>query len=71
METEVKTIKIGGSIGIIIPKEIIQKERIKPKQKIKINIEKVSDVSFLWGKYKYVTIPTQEILDEIDEGEDE
>ena len=69
MEAEVKTKKIGGSIGIIIPKEIIRKEKIRPNQKVKIEVEKVSDLSFLWGKYKHVTFPTEEIMKEIDEGE--
>ena len=69
MEAEVRTKKIGGSIGIIIPNEIIQKEKIRPNQRIKIEVEKVSDVSFLWGKYKHVTIPTEKIMKEIDEEE--
>ncbi len=71
MKTEVITKKMGGSIGIIIPNEIIKEEKIKPEQRVKIYIEKVSDVSFLWGKYKHVKIPTDEIMNEIDEGEDE
>ena len=71
MKTEVVTKKIGGSIGIIIPKEVIKEERIQPEQKVKIDIEKVSDVSFLWGKYKNVRIPTNDIIKETDEGEDD
>ena len=38
-EIECKTVKIGGSIGIILPKEIVRKEDIKANQSIKLEIK--------------------------------
>ena len=70
MEKIVKTKKIGGSIGVIIPKEIVRKERISVGDTIKIDVEKTGDLSFLWGKFKDIKKPTQQIMDEIDEGEE-
>jgi len=52
METEGIARKFGGSIGIIIPKEIVEQEKIKPNSKIKIDILKVDDISDTFGKLK-------------------
>ena len=71
METITKARKIGGSIGVIIPDEIIQRENIRPNDIIKIEIERKDDLSFLWGTLKGIKTPTQKIMDIIDEGEDE
>ena len=69
MQLNIKAKKFGGSIGIIIPKEIIIKEKISPEDTLKVNIEKTSDLSFLWGKWKDIQKSTDEIMKEIDEGE--
>ena len=70
METITKAKRIGGSIGVIIPKEIVKKERIKPDDKVKFSIEKADDLSSLWGKLKDIKKSTQQIMKEIDEGEE-
>lgn len=69
METIVKAKRIGGSIGIIIPKNITGKERIMPEDTLKIRIEKTADLSFLFGRWKDIKKSTKEIMEEIDEGE--
>lgn len=69
MEVEVKAKRMGGSIGIIIPKEIVEKERIDIEDTIKIKIEKKYDLNFLWGKGKDIKKSTDKIMEEIDEGE--
>lgn len=70
METITKAKKIGGSIGVIIPKEIIDKEQIKAEDTVKIKIERKDNLNSLWGILKDVKIPTQKIMDIIDEGEE-
>ena len=60
---------MGGSIGIIIPKEIIGKEKISPEDALKIKIEKTFDLGFLWGRWKDIKKSTDEIMKEIDDGE--
>lgn len=69
METIVKAKRIGGSIGIIIPRRIVEQERIAPEDTVKILVEKTVDLSSLWGRWKHVKTPTQKIMKEIDSGE--
>ncbi len=69
MEAIVKAKKIGGSIGIIIPKQIVDKERIQEDDEIKVKIEKKDNLNLLWGKFKGVRKSTRQIMKEIDEVE--
>ena len=71
MEVELKAKKIGGSIGIIIPLEIARKERIFKNDILKVRIRKTSDLSFMFEKGKNIKKSTNQIMKEIDEGEDE
>lgn len=52
MEAESIARKWGDSIGFIIPREIVDKERIKPNSKVKFEIIKVTDISDTFGKLK-------------------
>ena len=70
MEAITKAKQIGGSIGVIIPMEIVNEERIHINDTLKIKIEKVDNLNFLWGKFKDIKKPTDQIMMEIDEAED-
>lgn len=61
----------GNSIGITIPKEIIDKEEISLNKKIKIVIinNEMDSIRKTFGTLK-IKKPTQKIMDEIDEGYD-
>ena len=52
MEAEAIARKWGDSIGFIVPKEIVEKEKIKPNSKVKFEIIKVTDISDTFGKLK-------------------
>ena len=41
MEVEAIAKKWGSSIGFIVPKEVVEKEKIKPNSKVKFEIIKV------------------------------
>lgn len=69
MEAITKAKQIGGSIGVIIPKEIVEQERIFVDDTLKIKVEKTDDLNWLWGKFKDVKKPTDQIMKEIDEAE--
>jgi antitoxin component of MazEF toxin-antitoxin module len=61
----------GNSIGITIPKEIVQKEHITTKKKIQLifvgsGMDRLRKAA---GTLK-LKIPTQQAMDEIDEGYD-
>lgn len=68
MEIEAEIRKWGSSLGIIIPKKIVEKENLKQKQKIRIlavETESKTRVKDIFGKLKFKR-STQEILDETD-----
>jgi antitoxin component of MazEF toxin-antitoxin module len=69
MESVTKAKKIGGSIAVIIPKEIVERERIFVDDSLKIKIEKTDNLNTLWGRLKDVKKPTDRIMKEIDEAE--
>ena len=52
MEVEAIAKKWGSSIGFVIPKEVVDKEKIKPNSKVKFEIIKVADISDTFGKLK-------------------
>lgn len=71
MEIVVKARKIGGSMGVLLPKQIVLEEKIGVDDILTITVEKKGDLGFLWGICKDSKTPTQEIMNEIDTGEDE
>jgi len=70
MEAIAKAKQIGGSIGFLIPKEVVDSERIHVDDTLKVRIEKTDNLNSLWGKYRHIKKPTWKIMKEIDEGED-
>ena len=70
MQTIVKAKKIGGSISVIIPKDIVNREKILKDDALSIKVEKVGNLDFLWGRYKDIKRSTDQIMKEIDENED-
>jgi len=68
METiEAKTKKWGNSLGIVIPKEIVRKEKIREGQKVKILLVKDRGLlketfGMMEGKWKE---PTQKMKDKL------
>lgn len=70
MEAVVKAKKIGGSIGVIIPKKIVDREKIKPDDTLNIRVNRKDNLNSIWGTLKDIKIPAQKAMDIIDEGED-
>ena len=68
MEVETKTRRWGSSIGVIIPKEIIDKQNIKENENIFISVKKKLLVSDVFGALKGWKRSTQEIKDELRKG---
>jgi len=69
-EIECKTVKIGGSIGIILPKEIVRKEDIKANQSIKLEIKTHPKAREFFGILPDLKTPTQQLKDEARKGWD-
>jgi len=71
MEAEVKARRFGGSFGVIIPRIVVERERISDGDILKVKIKKVSDLNFMWGRGRDIKKSTDKIMKEIDEGEDD
>ena len=67
-EIECKTRKLGGSIGIILPKEVVKKEGIKPNQTLKIEIKTRPKAREIWGLFPDWKTSTQKLKDEARKG---
>ena len=67
IECEVELKKWGNSIGIIVPKEDLEDEGLRPRQKVRAIITpiKTLKVKDIFGKQK-LKRPVSEIMQEID-----
>ena len=67
MEIKAKTRKWGNSIGVLIPKEMVREENIKPNQEITLMISKkpITKGKDIWGTLKFKE-STEELMREID-----
>ncbi len=71
MEIEVTPKKWGSSMGVIIPSEIVEAEKIKENKKIIIEIKKErTKAKEIWGLGKHIRKSGQEIKDEMRKGWD-
>ena len=68
IEMETKLKGWGNSIGLVIPKNMIRVGNLKPKQRVRVIIKpvKVLKVRDLFGKFKNIKKPTDQIMKEID-----
>lgn len=63
MTVEVITRKWGNSIGVILPKELVEREQIKENKKIIIDIIKEADLSDVFGLIKKRKMSGQRVKD--------
>jgi antitoxin component of MazEF toxin-antitoxin module len=69
MEIKIIAKKLGNSIGIILPKEVIEINKIKENDELTIDIKKQILAKDLFGKYPRTSKKTgQEIKDEMRKG---
>ena len=52
MTIEVTVKRWGNSMGIVLPKEVVEKEKLKENKKITISIIKEADLSDIFGLIK-------------------
>ena len=63
MAIEVTVKKWGNSFGIVLPKDVVQKEGLKENKKIVINIIKKADLSDIFGIVKKRKMSGQKMKD--------
>ena len=59
MQARSKLRRWGNSYGVVIPKDIIEKEGLKKGEDIEISVRRVSDIRRLFGKYTFNDLQTQ------------
>ncbi len=68
METDIVVREWGRSLGLVIPKEVVRKDKIKAGDKVKVIIVKETNVfAATFGKLKQWKKPTEQIMKEVDE----
>jgi len=67
MEIKAKTKKWGNSIGVIIPKDVIRRQNIKPDQEITLMItnKPITKGKDIWGTMKF-NKSTEELMRDVD-----
>ena len=68
VETEVKTRKWGSSIGVVLPKELVEEIGIKPDETIRIDVKKAVKVKDVFGILPNWKRSAQEIKDQARKG---
>ena len=68
VETKVKTRKWGSSIGVVLPKEIVDEIGIKLNDVVRLDIKKPVKVRDVFGMFPNWKRNTQEIKDELRTG---
>ena len=70
VEIKTRLKEVGSSLGLVIPKDEVIKNNLKPNQKVKVIVElqvKGVKVRDIFGKMINIKKPTEQILKELDE----
>jgi len=49
----------GNSFGVVVPKDIVEKEGLKEGEVVEISVRKASDIKQLFGKYPFRNLQRQ------------
>ena len=53
MKGKAKLKRWGNSYGVVVPKEVVEKEGLKEGEVVEISVRKASDIRRLFGKYPF------------------
>ena len=67
MATEVMVRKWGNSLGVILPREVVEQEHLRESQKVRLQVVKVADFRHAFGALKG-KISGQQVKDEARKG---
>jgi len=68
METECTAKRWGSSLGIVIPKEVVEREHISENEKIIVDFKKKHLAKEFFGLLRTWKRPTEEIKEEMKHG---
>lgn len=66
MNTKAKVKCWGNSLGIVLPKSLVEQEELKEGEEVEVTVRKVSDIRKLRGKYPFKNL--QQEKDEMRRG---
>ncbi len=49
----------GNSFGVLIPKEVVEKEGLREGEEVQVSITKTTDIQHLFGKYPFKNLQKQ------------
>lgn len=67
MASEVEVKRLGNSVGVILPKELVEKKHLKVNEKILVEIVKEADFKKIFGTLK-ARVSGQKFKDLVREG---
>ena len=53
MITKSKVKRWGNSLGVVLPKTLVEEEELREGEEVEVTVRKVSDVRSLRGKYPF------------------
>lgn len=59
MQVKSKLKRWGNSYGVIVPKEIVEKEGLKEGELVEISVRRTADVRRLFGRYRFKNLQAQ------------
>ncbi len=59
MQSKAKLKRWGNSYGVIVPKEIVEREGLKEGEEVEISLRKASDIRRLFGRYPFKDLQFQ------------
>lgn len=68
--TRVIVRRMGNSIGLVLPKELVKEKGLKEGDEVDVDVVKARSVSDMWGALKARKISTRTLNDLTNEGEE-
>lgn len=59
MQAKSKLKKWGNSYGVVVPKEIVEKEGLREGEIVEISVRKAAEVERLFGRYPFKDLQSQ------------
>ncbi len=59
MQAKSKLKKWGNSYGVVVPKEIVEKEGLREGEIVEISVRKAAEIERLFGRYPFKDLQSQ------------
>jgi len=59
VQTKSKLKRWGNSYGVVVPKEVVEKEGLREGELVEISVRRAADVGRLFGKYPFKGLQAQ------------